>query len=98
MFRSEQSHPRKAQNPSKKKDWRIGTPFVKPVTVKRSFTFKEVSLIAGIVVALVIVFTIWFNQDPSNQPSSVGLRDKALHSFRDAAKSFLMKKFAEIKI
>lgn len=80
----------------KKAIWTIGTPFVKPVSVKRTFTYKEVSLIAGIVVALVIVFTVWFRQDPANQPSSRSLRDKALHSFHETAKPFVMKKFAEI--
>ena len=75
---------------------RIGTPFVKPVVVKRHLTYKEVSLIAGIVVALVIVFTIWFSQEPANQPAFRNLKDKALQSFRETAKSFVMKKFAEI--
>ena|SRR5690349_12232218 len=97
MFTSEQSPKSKVQNPSKKGIWRIGTPFVKPVQVKRNFTYKEVSLIAGILVALVIVFTIWFRQDSEKQPSSRSLKDKALQSLQNTAKSFVVKKFVEFR-
>jgi hypothetical protein len=96
MFTSEQSSKPKVQNPSEKGIWRIGTPFVKPVHVRRSFTYKEVSLIAGILVALVVVFTIWFRQDSEKQPSSRSLKDRALQSLQNTAKSFVTKKFVEI--
>jgi hypothetical protein len=96
MFNNEQCSKSKVENLSKKRIWRIGTPFVKPIPVRRSFTYKEVSLIAGILVALVIVFTIWFRQDSEKQPSSRSLKDKALQSLGDTAKSFVTKKFVEI--
>ena len=70
---------------------------VKPVHVKRGLTYKEVSLIAGILVALVIVFTLWFRQTTEKPSSSRGLKDKALQSLQNTAKSFVMKKFVEFR-
>jgi hypothetical protein len=32
--------------------------------VKRRFTYRELTLLAGILVALIVVFTVWLKQKP----------------------------------
>ncbi len=41
----------------------IGTTLGKRSTVNRKFTYREFTLILGIVVALLVVFMLWFTQD-----------------------------------
>jgi hypothetical protein len=42
-----------------------GTPLANQVLVKKGITYKEVSLIMGIIVAMVVAFTLWANQTES---------------------------------
>ena len=39
-----------------------GTSLVKPHTVNQRFTYRELTLIIGIIVALIVVVTLWMNQ------------------------------------
>jgi len=41
----------------------IGTTLGKRNTVNRKFTYRELTLIVGIVVALLVVLMLWFTQD-----------------------------------
>lgn len=54
-----------------------GTALVKPIAVNKRFTHRELTLIIGIIVALIVVVTLWMNH--------VELLDKPTKS--DAAKS-----------
>ena len=74
---------------------RVGMAFVKPTRVKRHFTYKEYTLIAGVLVALVIVFTLWFRQEPVKE-SPQTLKSKSM-SFPEAAKSLVRRAVAEIR-
>lgn len=96
MFKSEQPKSADLKILPKNGISAIGTTFVKPLRVKRNFTYKELSLIAGIVVALVVVFMIWFRTDMAAQPSSGNLKDKALQSLNETAKSLVTRTFIKI--
>ena len=47
------------QRVSKNDDFRDGTTFVKDEQMKWNFTYKELSLLLGILVAAIIVLTLW---------------------------------------
>jgi hypothetical protein len=40
------------------------------ITVKPRITYREVTLIIGIMVAIIVVFTVWLKQKPANLNSS----------------------------
>lgn len=40
-----------------------GTPLDKPVAVNKRFTHRELTLIIGIIVALIVVVTLWMNHN-----------------------------------
>jgi hypothetical protein len=47
---------------------------MKKQSVHRQFTYRELSLIAGIIVALIIVVTLWFNPlnaQSDNHPQTI---------------------------
>lgn len=67
-------------------DFKTGTAFVKRVTVSNRFTYKEFSLLLGIMVAIIILLVVWL-YPAGNEASEVG--DQAqpflnLHSFKAA--------------
>jgi hypothetical protein len=49
----------KAENPSKTRVFSTGTTFAKPGEMKRAITSKEITLIIGILVAVVVAMTLW---------------------------------------
>lgn len=46
--------------------------------MKRAFTYKDLSLIAGVAVALIIVFTLWVKQTPERPTQKASLIDRTL--------------------
>jgi len=68
MFASEQYYGERVKNRTKKAVFESGMGLVKRKAVKTHFTYKELSLIVGILVALIIAFTLFF-RSPS-KPSS----------------------------
>jgi hypothetical protein len=94
MFTHEQSISGSTRIRTKKEVLRIGMAFVKPHSVKRQFTYKEFTLIVGILVALIIVFTLWVRQEPVKE-SPQTLKPKSI-SLPDAAKSLVKRAVAEI--
>jgi hypothetical protein len=51
-----------SQKRAKNGDFITGTSLVKPHTVNQRFTYRELTLIIGIIVALIVVVTLWMNQ------------------------------------
>jgi hypothetical protein len=74
MFATEQYTIQGFKNRTKKAVFETGMRFANRKTVKRRFTYKELTLIVGIVVALIVAFTV-FLQSPSAQSSF----NEALH-------------------
>jgi hypothetical protein len=62
--------------------------------MKRAFTYKDLSLIAGIAVALIVVFFVWVKQTP-RQPEG-DLIHKASFSIPDIKSSLIDRTLAEI--
>ncbi len=62
MFKTEQPFTRNRKKIAKKAVFETGMPLVKPVPVnqRRSY-YKELTLVFGIVVAVIIGFTLWSN-------------------------------------
>jgi hypothetical protein len=94
MFTHEQSISQNRLIHSKKQVLGLGMAFVKPTSVKRHFTYKEYTLIAGVLVALIIVFTLWLRQEPVKE-SPHTLKPKTM-SLPEAAKSLVRRAVAEI--
>jgi hypothetical protein len=71
MFTTEQNITKTSVKSSKKRFFETGMPLAKRVAVKHRVTYKEVTLILGILVALLVVFTLWIVEPSANgQPSS----------------------------
>jgi len=73
MFKAVQSVARRSKTEPKKAVFNIGTTLEKRNTVNRKFTYRELTLILGIVVALLVVFMLWFTQD-AVMSESIGTR------------------------
>jgi hypothetical protein len=57
------------KNGSKKGVFETGTPLAKHSGMKRSITYKEITLLLGIAVAIVIALTLWIH-NPEQQSST----------------------------
>lgn len=67
-------------------DFKTGTAFVKQVTVNNRFTYKEFSLLLGIMVAIIILLVVWL-YPAGNEASEVGGQTQPflnLYSFKAA--------------
>jgi hypothetical protein len=62
--------------------------------MKRAFTYKDLSVIAGIAVALIIVFTLWVKQTP--QRPSQNMIHKASFSISDLKAALIDRTLAEV--
>jgi hypothetical protein len=98
MFTHEQPILQNRLNRSKRQVLGLGMAFVKPKTVKRNFTYKEYTLIAGVLVALIIVFTLWFRQEPLKEsPHTLKSNKAKTMSLPEAAKSLVRRAITEIR-
>jgi hypothetical protein len=98
MFTHEQPISQNRLNRSKRRVLGLGMAFVKPQTVKRNFTYKEYTLIAGVLVALIIVFTLWFRQEPVKEsPHTLKSNKAKTMSLPEAAKSLVRRAITEIR-
>ena len=59
MFITEQYIDHKAVIKSRKRDFRPGMPLANGRNVKRKFTYKELTLVLGVFVAMIIAITFW---------------------------------------
>jgi len=62
--------------------------------MKRAFTYKDLSLIAGIAVALIIVFTLWMKESP--QHPAQNMMDKASFPIGELKTSLIDRTVAEV--
>jgi hypothetical protein len=62
--------------------------------MKRVFTYKDLSVIAGIAVALIIVFTVWIK--PTPQRPIQNMIHKASFSINDLQTSLIDRTLAEV--
>ena len=69
MFVSGQNITKTPEKTGKKRFLKSGTPFAKETRVKHRISYKEVVLVAGIVVAVLAVITLWV-KNPTDQSSS----------------------------
>ncbi|MFZ6012949.1 MAG: hypothetical protein ACOYXT_21575 [Bacteroidota bacterium] len=77
MFTSGQYIGQKLQNQPLKAVFQHGTALARRKIVKRRFTYKELTLVLGIVVALLIVFTWWF-KNPAVPAQNTGDNHRTL--------------------
>jgi hypothetical protein len=61
MSKSEHLHHMMTRKQGKNAVFTTGTAFVKPNSVNLRFTHRELTLIIGIIVALIVVVTLWMN-------------------------------------
>jgi hypothetical protein len=98
MFTHEQPISKNRLIRSKKRVLGLGMAFVKPQSVKRNFTYKEYTLIAGVLVALVIVFALWFRQEPVKESHTLKSNKAKTMSLPEAAKSLVRRAITEIHL
>jgi hypothetical protein len=67
MFTSVQLNRQNMNLKSKKNSLNAGMALAKGERVIKKFTYKELTIIIGIIVALVIVFAVWANQEVSSE-------------------------------
>jgi hypothetical protein len=97
MFTIEQSFRETRAKSLKKKDFALGMSFAKPVHVKNRFTFKELTLVAGILVAVIIVLALWFKEPVKTSSGSLKNDSGKIFSITAITKSFINKTLAEIQ-
>ncbi|MEO7989757.1 MAG: hypothetical protein ABI663_09465 [Chryseolinea sp.] len=61
---------------SKKGSLNAGMAFAKGERMIRKFTYKELTIIIGIIVALVIVFAVWSNKEVSGESFGPSIKPK----------------------
>jgi hypothetical protein len=67
-----------------------GMPFANgQVTMKKRFTYRELTLVVGIVVALIVIFTLWLRQPVQAFTRNADARTSL---FYDLKRSFMQKK------
>jgi hypothetical protein len=59
------------------------------VTMKKRFTYRELTLVVGIVVALIVIFTLWFRQPVQALTRNSDHRTSLFYNIK---KSFIHKK------
>jgi hypothetical protein len=62
MFITEQYINHKLVKSSGNRDFRAGMPLASRRNVKRKFTYKELTLVLGVFVAMIIAITLWFQK------------------------------------
>lgn len=67
MFAIERYHFKKPKIQAKRMDFQVGMTFEKPKIVKRRFTYREFTLLVGILVALIVAITFAIGQDAFQQ-------------------------------
>jgi hypothetical protein len=73
---------KKALKRHKKDVFEYGTPVVTPTSMNQKITYRQLSLLAGIAVAVFIAFTLWFSQasEPIGGISAKKLKPVSLKS------------------
>ena len=74
MFTSVQYHPQKANLEAKKGALKAGMALAKGERMIKRFTYKELTIILGIIVALVIAFAFWSTGDISGESLSPAIK------------------------
>lgn len=67
MFISEQHAKSEVHKKARKGPFKAGMAFANPEDVKQRFTYKEFTLVIGVLVAVIIVFTLWMKQLDSGE-------------------------------
>lgn len=62
MFKTEQNIVPRSQKSALKAVLKTGITLAKPTGMKRNITYKEITLVLGILVAVVVAFTLWVSQ------------------------------------
>jgi hypothetical protein len=76
MFTSVQYHPQKANLEAKNGALKAGMALAKGERMIKRFTYKELTIIIGIIVALVIVFAFWSTSNVSGESLSPSITPK----------------------
>lgn len=66
MFTIEQHIKGDIHKKARKGVFKTGMPLENPKRVNLRFTYRELTLVLGVLVALVIAFTVWTSQNPVN--------------------------------
>ena len=92
MFTIEQHNVLQFKDQTKKRSFVSGTPLAKRHGVKRQFTYREITLIIGIIVAVAIVILFTMMNRQSHELSSYTFTQPSLlPSFVSTADSFIEK-------
>ena len=95
MFTSEQAQHAKVNNQTRNTLLTIGMTLVKLNTMNQKFTHKELILVLGVAVALLVVFLLWFTQVPIVQSSSPEKSNVIPHVISPTSNDFWKKAFVE---
>ena len=76
MFTSVQYHPQKANLEAKKGALKAGMALAKGERMIKRFTYRELTIIIGIIVALVIVFAFWSNGNLNGESLSPSIKPR----------------------
>jgi hypothetical protein len=71
MFTIEQNISQNLKNKAKNALFQPGTTLAKPMRVRPNFTYKEFTLVLGIVVAIMVAITLWTRQPTEGSASEV---------------------------
>jgi hypothetical protein len=78
MFTVEQHIVPNFKNQTKNKVLENGMRLAKAKSVKLRFTYREFTLIVGVLVALIVVFTFWYKQNPQAASDFRSFKDSVL--------------------
>lgn len=93
MFTTEQHIAPKSNERPEKGLFRTGMVLVKPKAVSRRFTYRELTLVLGVCVALIVALTVWSakknTSHPGNSSMSATVVDAPLYDLVKRSVSFV---------
>jgi hypothetical protein len=90
MFKTEQNIAKNSRKPIKRLFFQSGTTFAKKASVKQNITYREIILAIGILVALLVAFTLWIH-NPGDQSATQFIQTPQIPtgSFSTTTKNFI---------
>ena len=76
---------------SGKRDFRPGMPLAKGRNVKRKFTYKELTLVLGVFVAIMIAITLWSQAGGDHSNSLMPTAERFVPAIASLTKSVLVR-------
>ena len=91
MFITEQYINHKLVMGSGKREFRSGMPLAKNRNVKRKFTYKELTLVLGVFVAIMIAITLWSQRGDHSENRLMPTADRFVPAISSLTESVLVR-------